>query len=169
MDTALLKLQSLFDEINGTCFGGLLPLPQLSWNSRLRTTAGRFAPGRRKLLREIPPRIEIASYLLEEENGLAIIKDTLAHEMIHYWLWFRRRPHGHTAEFYAKMNELGVSRYNTVPRHRPYKYLYSCPSCMISFPARKRLRAMACRACCDKHTGGRYDKRFRLVAESTES
>ena len=163
MKPEAVDLPEMFETLNRDCFAGVLsPLP-ITWNSRLRTTAGRFVSGHRKLFRQRPPRIEIASYLLEETNAEELIRDTLAHEMIHYWLWARRRPFGHTAEFYAKMRELGVSRYNPVPRQRPYKYLYKCPSCTKAFPARRRLALMACRTCCDEKSGGRYDSRFKLM------
>jgi predicted SprT family Zn-dependent metalloprotease len=101
--------------------------------------------------------------LLEEADGIERVRDTIGHEMIHYWLWSRRRPYGHSDEFYAKMQEMGVSRYNTVPRRRPVKYVYVCPSCSKEFPARRRLKALACADCCKKHSNGRYDSRFKLV------
>jgi predicted SprT family Zn-dependent metalloprotease len=119
-------------------------------------------PGHRKFLREAPPTIEIASYLLEEPNAAALVADTLGHEMIHYWLWVRRRPYGHTPEFWQKMELMGVNRYNTVPRARPYRYIYVCPGCEGKYPARKRLGVLACARCCKQHGDGRFDARFKL-------
>jgi predicted SprT family Zn-dependent metalloprotease len=158
------SLQNIFDELNQQHFDGFLdPLP-LSWNSRLRSSAGRFIPGSRKWFLDYPPKIEIANYLQTEPNALELIRDTLGHELIHYWLWVRRRPYGHTDEFYAKMRQMGVSRYNSVPRTRPYKWLYECHHCLEKFPARRRLaRALACAKCCKKHAEGRYDIRYQLV------
>jgi predicted SprT family Zn-dependent metalloprotease len=153
----------MFNGINLTCFGGALEIPKLIWNSRLRASAGRFIPGSRKFPSLYPPRIEIASYLREEARCYELVYDTMAHEMIHLWLWVRRRPYGHSAEFLKKMNEMGVSRYNPVPRLRPYKYLYLCQNCEKSFPARKKLGTLACAACCKAHSKGRYDSRFKLV------
>jgi predicted SprT family Zn-dependent metalloprotease len=165
-------LNQLFREINQNHFEGFLDPISLQWNSRLRSCAGRFFPGSRKYFRTHPPRIEVALYLTEEENSLALIADTIAHEMIHYWLWARRKPYGHTAEFLSKMREMGVSRYNPVPRIRPYKYLYQCLSCKKDFPSRKRLGTLACAECCKKHSQGKYDARFKLVlnlsAQSSE-
>jgi predicted SprT family Zn-dependent metalloprotease len=120
-------------------------------------------PGNRRFLGEVPPAIEIASYLLEEQNGPALVADTMGHEMIHYWLWVRRRPYGHTPEFWDKMRLMGVNRYNTVPRARPYRYVYLCPACSNEFPARKRLGALACAKCCRAHADGRFDPRFKLL------
>jgi predicted SprT family Zn-dependent metalloprotease len=156
-------LENLFKELNEAHFDAFLDLPLLVWNSRLRSAAGRFRPGSRKYWQEVPPRIEIASYLLEEENSQVLVRDTMGHEMIHYWLWVRKKPYGHTAEFYGKMEAMGVSRYNPVPRTRPFRYLYRCLSCLKEFPTRKLLGPLACAQCCKQHAGGRYDSRFKLV------
>lgn len=158
-----LDLLSLFTEVNCVHFDGFLDPPFLIWNSRLRSSAGRFIPGSRKFIDQYPPKIEIASYLLEEQNSRHLIWDTLAHEMIHYWLWVRRRPYGHTQEFLKKMKHMGVSRYNPVPRSRPFKYLYRCLACQKHFPTRKRIGALACAVCCKQFSQGRYDPRFKLV------
>lgn len=109
------------------------------------------------------PVIEVAAYLKEEgERAVTLITETLGHEMIHYWLWSRRKPYGHTAEFLAKMREIGVARYNPVPRLRPPKYVYVCPGCSREYPARRRWRGLACARCCDEHNGGKFHPRFQL-------
>src|SRR4051812_11935391 len=162
----MFDLSELFQSINSAHFDGFLDAPNLRWNSRLRSSAGRFVPGTRAWLaawqQQVPPTIEVASYLLEEKDPLALIADTLAHEMIHYWLWVRRRPYGHSAEFHAKMRLMGVSRYNSVPRRRPPRYSYKCPACEMEFLARKKLGVLACAKCCKQHSKGRYDVRFKL-------
>ncbi len=158
------SLLVLFEQINRKSFDGFLDAPVLRWNSRLRSSAGRFIPGSRKY-REHRPVIEIAAYLREEASAVELIADTMAHEMIHYWLWVRRCPYGHTEAFYEKMRQMGVSRYNPVPRPRPYRYVYQCPSCEKPFPARKRLGPLACAVCCKKHSNGRYDPRFKLYLQ----
>lgn len=164
-----LELLSLFEQTNQAHFDGFLDPPLLCWNSRLRSSAGRFMPGNRRFLSEVPPAIEVASYLLEEADSAALVADTLGHEMIHYWLWVRRRPYGHTPEFWDKMELMGVSRYNTVPRARPYRYLYHCPVCTSEFPARKRLGVLACARCCKQHAHGRFDPRFKLFLKRSLS
>lgn len=162
------ELHRIFAEINDAHFDGFLTVPVLRWNSRLRSSAGRFIPGhRRGLFANAQPTIEVASYLLEETNGPELIYDTIGHEMIHYWLWIRRRPYGHTPEFTAKMQMMGVSRYNPVPRLRPYKYLYRCSGCKKEFKTRRKLGPLACSDCCKVHSGGRYDKRFALYLDSS--
>lgn len=160
------SFEILFEDLNQTYFSGDLPLIEMTWNSRLRSSAGRFFPGSRKWIRDYPPRIEIASYLLGEAEAEKLIRDTLAHEMIHYWLWHRRRPYGHTAEFHAKLKEVGGPRYNPVPKQRPHKYIYRCPGCTKEFKARRRLKSLACLACCKQHAGGKFDARFKLYLET---
>jgi predicted SprT family Zn-dependent metalloprotease len=163
------NLAEIFQRINEEFFDGFLDPPVLRWNSRLRSSAGRFIPGimpgHRKWLREVPPvppTIEVASYLVEETNAALLIQDTVAHEMIHYWLWVRRLPYGHTAAFYEKMKLMGVSRYNPVPRTVSYKYVYRCGHCESEFPSRRKLGPLACAKCCRKHGRGQYDVRFKL-------
>jgi predicted SprT family Zn-dependent metalloprotease len=162
---SLALLSGLFQQVNSLHFDGFLEAPILRWNSRLRTSAGRFVPGSRKYWRRYPAVIEVASYLATHEKAEDHIRDTLAHEMIHYWLWLRRKPYGHTPEFWTKMNAMGVSRYNPVPVRRPFRYLYRCPACSKEFFAKRTLGILACARCCKTHTGGRYDERFRLFLE----
>ncbi|HUP57987.1 MAG TPA: SprT-like domain-containing protein [Bdellovibrionota bacterium] len=160
---AEIDLPAIFQRINLQHFDGFLELPELRWNSRLRSSAGRFITGgRSRFGYSRPAVIEIAFYLLGEKDADSHIADTMAHEMIHYWLWVRRRPWGHTAEFLAKMRIMGVKRYNTIPKQRPHKYAYRCPGCEKEFLARKRLGVLACQRCCREHSGGRYDARFKL-------
>lgn len=156
-------LASLFQEINVEHFDGFLEAPSLKWNSRLRSSAGRFIPGSRRFFHQSPPCIEVASYLLEEAGAEALIRDTMAHEMIHYWLWVRRQPYGHTGEFLRKMRAMGTTRYNPVPKLRTPKYIYRCPACARDFPARRRLGVLACLDCCKREAGGKFDRRFKLV------
>lgn len=157
-----MDLLPLFQEINERAFDGFLDPPVLKWNSRLRASAGRFIPGSRKFFREAPPTIEIATYLLTEAQARDLILDTLGHEMIHYWLWVRRKPYGHTAEFLEKMRQMGVSRYNSVPKTRPFRYVYQCGNCHKEFPVKRRLGVLACADCCKKYSNGKFDRRFEL-------
>ncbi len=155
-------LEDIFRELNAAHFRAQLPLPTLKWNTRLSSTAGRFCPGSRFLLRERPPEIEVATYLRDLPDGRMHVRDTVLHEMIHYFLWHVRRPHGHTAEFHEIMRRVGAKRYNTVPKLRPMKYLYECPGCRKRVPTRRRLGVSACATCCNKFNRGQYHERFRL-------
>lgn len=155
-------LESIFHELNRVHFSGELPLPSLSWNSRLRSTAGRFCPGSRNPIRPREPQIEVAEYLKELSDGELHIRDTLLHEMIHYQLWHQKKPYGHNAEFYRIMNRVGAKRFNPVPKLAPVKYWYACPHCEVKVPARRRLGEVACLPCCKRYNDGFFTKRFVL-------
>lgn len=157
-----MDLKWLFDQINQKHFDAFLDYPELVFNSRLSSSAGRFFPGSRSVFFPRAPKIEIASYLMDESEADALILDTLAHEMIHYWLWVRRRPYGHTPEFTTKMRQMGVSRFNSAPKFKAHRYMYICPNCKRRFPARKKLSKLACAQCCKQFNEGRYSDVFRL-------
>lgn len=156
------SLDEFFRELNQLHFGGRLELPELRWNERLSTTAGRFTPGSRNPLRPRRPVIEVASYLREVEEGAMHVSDTMLHEMIHFQLWAEGKPYGHTEEFHAIMRRVGAKRYNPVPKLRPFKHWYECPQCRKRIPARRKIGISACMDCCRSYAGGRYDRRFRL-------
>ncbi len=157
-----MNLSDIFSSLNQQHFSGELPLPKLTWNSRLRSSAGRFCPGSRNILKPRAPLIEIASYLQELDDGLLHITDTLLHEMIHYWLWIKHKPYGHTPEFHHIMKRVGARRYNPVPKLSAVKYWYECPRCLHKSPARRRLGSVACLSCCKKWNQGKYHENFRL-------
>jgi predicted SprT family Zn-dependent metalloprotease len=161
------ELESIFQDLNRIHFEAELPLPRLNWNSRLSSAAGRFCPGRVSLGQKA--LIEIASYLKGIDGGIDHIRDTMLHEMIHYWLWHKKRPYGHTAEFRQIMRRTGAKRYNPVPKLRPVKYRYQCPECLVTVPARRRLADVACAACCKKFNAGVYSKKYRLKPLGQES
>lgn len=143
-------------------FRELLPTPKLTWNSRLSSTAGRFCPGSRRLFGQTSAQIEVATYLRDLPDGVMHVRDTVLHEMIHYFLWHQKRPHGHTSEFHQIMKKVGAKRYNTVPKVRPIKHWYECPSCRNRIPARRRMGLSACANCCEKFNRGKYHDQFRL-------
>ncbi|MFZ9594679.1 MAG: SprT-like domain-containing protein [Bdellovibrionia bacterium] len=157
-------LVQIFNEINDAHFDGFLDPPQLLWNARLSSTAGRFIPGKRKMLESFPAQIEVASFLLNYPDALERVQDAVAHEMIHYWLWVRHQPYGHTPDFLAKMKLMGVSRYHSLKSR--LRYQYSCPHCKKKFESKTRLGPLACELCCKQFSEGRYDPRFGLVLVS---
>lgn len=158
-----LQLEQIFLELNDKHFEGGLPLPRLRWNTRLRSSAGRFVPGAKRFGYLLPPTIEVASYLTKLPDADHHVRDTVGHEMIHYWLWERRRPYGHTPEFYQKMTEMGVSRFNkTAPKKSP-QYIYTCQHCHRVFEFIRKFKGrIACANCCKSHNRGRFDARFVL-------
>ena len=155
----LTELKNIFDELNRKYFNDSLKHPLLQWNSRLRSSAGRFIPGTR--LKK--PTIEVALYLVDEKDSENLIRDTIGHEMIHMWLWQNKKPYGHTSQFKEKMNEMGVSLYNTVPKISNPKYIYTCPNCSKKYPAIRKWKNIACLNCCKKYSNGKYDTRFSLT------
>lgn len=180
-----IDLLKVFDEINHKNFEGILQQPLLGWNSRLRSSAGRFRPGAWDVWEAIKmddtwdwdwssvyetdmPLIEVASYLLEEKNAEELVRDTMAHEMIHFWLWDQYLPYGHTAEFLKKMREMGVSRYNPVPRSRPFKYRYECRNCARPFMRRRKMtQRRACLECCTRFNAGEFHSAYLLILVQT--
>jgi predicted SprT family Zn-dependent metalloprotease len=150
-----MNLDSLFVELRAEHFSADLPLPSLRWNKRMSTSAGRFCPAPNAL-------IEIAHYLRALPDGHTHIRDTLLHEMIHYQLWWQKKPYGHTPEFYSIMKRTGATRFNTVPKLRPVKHWYQCPSCLQSVPARRTLGKVACAKCCNKFNQGHFAPQFIL-------
>jgi SprT protein len=140
----------------------LAALVRVEWNSRLRTCAGR-ADFHEKLV-SLNPRLS--------EHGAGEIDRTLRHELAHLLAQFRAgrrriRPHGH--EWRDACRDLAIGderRCHNLPfptQERTRRFLYRCPNCQQDFPRVRRIkRAIACRACCRKHSRGEFDPRFRL-------
>lgn len=140
----------------------LLSLVRVKWNPRMRSAAGR-ADYRAHLI-SLNPRLR--------EHGGAEIDRTLRHELAHLLAHFRagrRRISPHGREWRRACHDLGIGdekRCHTLPfptRTRARPYLYRCPKCAAEFPRVRRIRrAVACFACCRRHTRGRFDRRFQL-------
>ena len=136
---------------------------RVSWNPRMRTTAGRAWWPHRSI--EMNPKIK--------EIADAQIWRTLKHEFAHlvaYERCGRRRIDPHGPEWQAACTELGIAdekTYHTLPlkaRRMKRSHFYSCPSCSaVTARVRPFRRAVACYSCCRKFNGGMYDNRFRLT------
>jgi predicted SprT family Zn-dependent metalloprotease len=135
----------------------------VSWNLRMRTTAGRaWWPAR---------TIELNSKLKEFSDEE--IWRTLKHEFAHllaYERHGRKRIEPHGAEWKAACADLGIageSTYHSLPlkgRKMKRKHSYACPSCLaVVARVRPIRRAVACYSCCKKHNGGLYHDRYRLI------
>lgn len=143
---------------------------QVRWHGRLSSSAGHARAGPGLVL--LNPRLR--EFHGEEER-------TLRHELAHLVAFeratgFLRRkriaPHG--PEWRQACAELGIpdeTRCHTLPfprRQAARPFGYRCPVCrVVVWRARPlpRRRALACGACCKQHARGRFDPRFRLVAE----
>ncbi len=135
----------------------------VSWNPRMRTTAGRAWWPARSI--EMNPKLRDFS---EEE-----VWRTLKHEFAHllaYERCGRKRIDPHGAEWREACAELGIpdeKTYHSLPfksRKLKRNYSYACPSCLsVILRVKPMRRAVACYACCKKHNGGLYHDRYRLI------
>lgn len=136
---------------------------RVSWNPRMRTTAGRAWWPHRSI--EMNPKIR--------DIGEAEIWRTLKHEFAHlvaYERCGRRRIDPHGPEWRAACAELGIpgeAACHSLPlksRRMKRNHFYSCPSCLaVIGRVRPFGKAVACYPCCRKYNGGNYHNRFRLV------
>ena len=134
---------------------------RVEWNPLLRTAAGR-ADYREKRI-SLNPRL--SEYPTE-------IDRTLRHELAHILAQFRagrRRISPHGIEWQHACVDLGIAdekRCHNLPfsaRTYAARFVYRCPTCRQEFPRVRRVRRpVACLACCRKHNGGDFDRRFRL-------
>jgi SprT protein len=138
------------------------------WNARMRTAAGRaFYES---------CRIELNPALFEAAgvDARAEIDRTLRHELAHLVAFHRaggRRIEPHGREWRQACADLDIpdeARCHTLPfeaRRQVRKLAYECPACGSQILRVRRFRhAVACYECCQRHSGGRYDDRFRLRA-----
>src|SRR5262245_32674170 len=119
------RLVAEFWHLNFAHFGGVLPPVDLRFSGRLKTTGGQYFKKPRRL-------IQISTRYLDLPNAWDEIRDTLGHELVHYWLDFQGKPCGHTPEFRRKLAACGFNRYS---RLRPVsaRYVYRCPGCGIEY------------------------------------
>ncbi len=142
---------------------------RVAWSARLRTTAGR-ADFRASLI-TLNPHLRA--------HGEAEVDRTVRHELAHllaHERFPRRRLAPHGPEWRQACADLGIpgeARCHSLPfpaTRRPRPWLYQCPACRAEFPRTRRIRrAVACLACCRKHSRGRFDARFRLRLVSVQN
>lgn len=104
------------------------------------------------------------SRTLAEANDAAECRDTVLHEIAHA---LAGKSAGHGPKWKRACRLVGaepVRCYTTATVKQPDpKYWAVCPRCENRTGYFKRPRAVrACRQCCTRHNGGRYDERFRL-------
>lgn len=138
------------------------------WNARMRTAAGRAFYESCRI--ELNPALLAAAGIDAE----AEVDRTLRHELAHLVAFHRagrRRIEPHGKEWQKACADLGIpgeARCHTLPfeaRRQVRKLAYECPACGSQILRVRRFRhAVACYECCQRHTGGRYDDRFRLKA-----
>jgi len=136
---------------------------RVSWNPRMRTTAGRAWWPARQI--EINPKLKEFS----DDEVWRTLKHEFAH-LIAYERCGRRKIDPHGIEWQTACKDLGIAG-ESVYHHLPLKgrkmkrnHAYACPSCLAVI---KRVRpfkkAVACYSCCKKFNSGSYHDRFRLI------
>jgi hypothetical protein len=168
-------LLPLFHRFNREHFEGSLahegvPLVSLRWSDgRMRRSAGLYRFGRHADGRELS-EIVLSRPLLDPLPREALL-GTLCHEMIHAWthrVLQLREVHG--PNFRARMAAINAAQSEFVVsvRHRyplpgegaggapAPRWLARCPRCGVAAPYRRRVKGLACRACCQRHHGGAW-------------
>jgi SprT protein len=144
-------------------------LPELSrkvrvtWNPRMRTTAGRaWWPTR---LIELNPKLKDIS----EDAVWRTLKHEFAH-LLAYERCGKRKIDPHGPEWQIACSELGIPgehACHSLPlkgRKLKRKYHYVCPACLsIIKRVRPINKPLACYSCCKKFNSGTYHERFRLI------
>ena len=148
-----------------------LALPRLarkvcvSWNLRMRTTAGRAWWPARAI--ELNPQLK--------EFGSDELWRTLKHELAHLVAYERsggRRIDPHGEEWRSACADLGIAGekvFHTLPfkgRRMKRSHTYVCPSCLTALHRVRPIRhRVACYECCRKFNQGVYHQRFQLVKQ----
>jgi hypothetical protein len=171
-------LPPLFHRLNREHFEGTLvrggrPLVDLRWSDgRLTRTAGLYRRGRLadgRALCEIVLSRPVLGCLPRQAT-----LSTLCHEMIHAWVdrvLEVREVHGprfreRMGRINAAQNEFTVSLRHSFPLPlETARWIARCPRCGRQAPYRRRRRGLACRACCERWFGGRWDASCLLVFE----
>lgn len=171
-------LLPLFHRLDREHFSGALtpagrPLVAVRWSDgRLTRTAGLYRRGRRADGSDLC-EIVLSRPLLEPLPRQATLS-TLCHEMIHAWVdrvLAVREVHGPC--FRARMEAINgaqsefvvsVRHSFPVPREQA-RWIARCPRCDRTAPYRRRRRGLACRLCCERFHGGRWDASCVLVYE----
>jgi hypothetical protein len=171
-------LLPLFHRLNrehfeGTLAPGGMAMVEVRWSDgRMRRTAGLYRSGRYPDGRDLC-EIVLSRPLLEPLPREATLS-TLCHEMIHAWLDRLvgvREVHG--PHFRARMATINASQtsFEVSLRHRypvpanASRWLARGPTCGISASYQRRMKGLACKVCCDRFHGGRWNASCLLEFE----
>lgn len=157
LNELLAKAYRTFDEINRKHFSGLLIRPKIIFCNR--ATGGYYNKNRHTI------GISLA---MTVEHGELEFFETLLHEIAHISVL------SHSPRFYQVLKRIGGSgkkapmtvllrakRERFLAEH--YSVRVRCPNCQKEYRYRTR-RALryACRTCCEKFAGGKFDARFKF-------
>jgi predicted SprT family Zn-dependent metalloprotease len=164
------------EHFDGSLSPGGRALVSVRWgDGRLTRTAGLYRRGQRADGSELC-EIQLSRVLLDPLPREATLS-TLCHEMIHAWVdrvMGGREVHGPL--FRSRMAAINASQaeFTVTIRHRyplpaaTAPWLARCPRCGLTSSYRRRRRGLACRLCCERHHGGRWDASCLLVFEPLE-
>jgi predicted SprT family Zn-dependent metalloprotease len=163
------ELQDCMDRVVKQHFRDVLamaraPYPRVELSNRMTSSAGRCYPD--------TGDIKIAT-LYHRDHGIDATLLVLKHELAH---WAARWRHGpriapHGKEFRKIAHDLDQRITITCPpfaakeRAQRRTWRMSCPRCRRTYH-RQRRDEVACRVCCERYSGGYYDRRFRLIVTS---
>ncbi len=151
----------IFDAVNGKHFDSKLPRPKIVFCNR--SSGGYYSRARHTIGISLAMTVELG----DEE-----FFETLLHEIAHIVV------HSHSPQFYAILSKIGgtgkkapltllLAAKRKHFREKHYTVVVHCPNCAREHRYRTR-RALryACRTCCVKFAGGKYDERFRFIARA---
>lgn len=134
----------------------------VSWNPRMRTTAGVACYQSKQIILN-PKLVEISA---------GEVQRTLRHELAHLVAQARagrRRVAAHGPEWLQACADLGIpdeKRCHDLPlkpRRLARRHFYQCPQCDTVMARVRRVKGrVACLKCCRKYSDGKYDERFRF-------
>lgn len=150
------ELKQLVNQLSVTYFNKPYQ-DDVKFNHRLRTTGGRYIPGKRVI--ELNPR-----YLLEmdEQEFHGIIK----HELCHYHLHIEGKGYKHgDRDFKELLKKTGSPRFcKPLPSERnTFKYIYKCKNCKTTYRRKRKvnINKYVCGKCRGKLT--LYNERKNLL------
>lgn len=144
------ELQALVESLSIKYFGRPFK-HQAFFNSRLRTTGGRYHLASHNI--DINPR-------MLSEHDLAVLRGVILHELCHYHLHLSGKGYRHRdRDFKALLKRVGGSRYAPATKaHRVshYRHYYQCQGCGIVIVRRRRFNT-------SRYHCARCGGRFRLI------
>lgn len=119
-------------------------LDAVCFNSRLRTTGGRYIPGKRLI--ELNPKYFVEG---EEKEFIGIIK----HELCHYHLHIEGKGYGHADKAFKELlRTTGSPRFcKPLPSQITEPYLYRCCKCGLLYERKRKVNTQ--RYSCGKCRG----------------
>jgi SprT-like protein len=152
------ELQKLVEEISITSFGKKFR-HQASFNSRLKTTGGRY------LLQS--HNIEINKRYLEQ-LGKEELAGIIKHELCHYHLHLEKRGYKHQdKDFKILMKKVGAPRFCQQLPDRPTTnrskklHVYSCTGCSLVFKRRRAVNV-------NKYVCGKCKGKLKQISVLTD-